>query len=35
MLVNHGRAVCDAKKPKCSVCKLNNICREYIKTQEK
>lgn len=34
MLVNHGRAICDAKKPKCTDCKLNHICREYIKTQE-
>lgn len=35
MLVNHGRSVCDAKKPKCTDCKLNHICREYKKTQEK
>lgn len=34
MLVNHGRAICDAKKPKCSECKLNHICKTYIKRQE-
>lgn len=31
MLVYHGRAVCDAKKPKCSNCIVNNICNEYKK----
>lgn len=25
-LINHGRAVCDAKKPKCDVCPLNKLC---------
>ena len=34
MLVCHGRAVCDAKKPKCSECLVNNICITYKKTQE-
>ncbi len=29
ILVNHGRAVCDAKKPKCDTCLVNKICREY------
>lgn len=29
MLVNHGRAICDAKKPKCTECLVNHICREY------
>lgn len=28
-LVLHGRAVCDARKPKCSKCCLNNICAYY------
>lgn len=26
MLIDHGRAVCDAKKPKCDECFLNKIC---------
>lgn len=26
LLIEHGRAVCDAKKPKCDVCVLNDIC---------
>lgn len=25
-LISHGRAICDAKKPKCSHCVLNDIC---------
>ena len=29
MLVNHGRAVCDAKKPKCDICPVNHICISY------
>lgn len=34
MLVNHGRAICSAKKPKCNECLVNHICQEYAKTQE-
>lgn len=26
LLIEHGRAVCDAKKPLCSLCQLNDIC---------
>jgi endonuclease-3 len=26
LLIEHGRAVCDAKKPKCDACLLNDIC---------
>jgi endonuclease-3 len=26
LLIEHGRAVCDAKRPKCDVCVLNDIC---------
>lgn len=29
MLVNHGRAICDAKKPKCDICPVNHICVSY------
>lgn len=25
-LIEHGRAVCNAKKPKCTMCVLNNLC---------
>lgn len=34
ILVCHGRAICDAKKPNCINCPVNTICREYNKTQE-
>ena len=26
LLIDHGRAVCDAKKPRCSSCVLNDLC---------
>jgi len=26
LLVNHGRAVCQARKPKCAVCKIARLC---------
>jgi endonuclease-3 len=26
LIIDHGRAVCDAKKPKCEVCILNDVC---------
>lgn len=26
LLIDHGRAICDAKKPKCEVCFLNKTC---------
>lgn len=26
LLIEHGRAVCDAKKPLCPLCQLNDIC---------
>lgn len=29
ILVCHGRSVCDAKKPNCSNCIVNTICRKY------
>lgn len=28
-LIYHGRRVCDARKPKCSVCTLANICPSF------
>lgn len=26
LLIDHGRAVCDAKKPQCDACPLSNVC---------
>lgn len=26
MLINHGRAICEAKKPRCAECLLNKLC---------
>ncbi len=28
-IVFHGRAVCDARKPKCEICCLNSLCQYY------
>ena len=28
-LVLHGRAVCDARKPKCDICCMSSICSYY------
>lgn len=30
-LILHGRYVCMARKPKCNVCGINNICKYYLK----
>lgn len=30
LLVSHGRAICDAKKPKCSECILKEICKKNL-----
>ena len=35
LLISHGRAVCDARKPKCDVCSLNKICPSAFKAQNK
>jgi endonuclease III len=32
LLISHGRAVCNARKPKCSICCLNKICPSAFKT---
>ena len=34
-LVLHGRAVCDARKPKCEICCMNSFCRYYEENQKK
>ena len=26
LLISHGRAICEARKPKCEVCPINNLC---------
>ena len=31
LFVWHGRATCDARKPKCEVCKIKNYCKTYLK----
>ena len=32
LLVNHGRAVCQARKPKCAICKLGPLCPSCVRT---
>ena len=29
-LVEHGKTICIARKPKCDECNIKNICRDYI-----
>lgn len=31
-LVEHGKNICVSRKPKCDICIINKICREYRKT---
>ena len=31
LFVWHGRATCDARKPKCEICKLRKYCNIYLK----
>ncbi len=31
LLIDHGRKICDAKKPKCPKCILNKLCPSYKK----
>ena len=31
ILVEHGKNICIARKPKCDLCSINSICREYKK----
>jgi endonuclease-3 len=31
-LIHHGRAICDARKPKCAACPLETLCRAPDKT---
>ena len=30
LLIEHGRQVCDAKRPKCEICTLNDICTSSL-----
>ena len=32
-LVHHGRECCDARKPRCEECFLNDLCKEYQKKE--
>ncbi len=32
MLVNHGRQVCQARKPQCGICPLNHLCPYFATT---
>ncbi|MBU3806797.1 MAG: endonuclease III [Candidatus Fournierella pullistercoris] len=32
--VLHGRAVCDARKPNCAICCLNDICKTALKEEK-
>lgn len=32
MLITHGRAVCNARKPKCEKCEIKNFCKFFEKT---
>jgi len=34
-MIDHGRAVCDARKPRCDVCVLNEICPSAFKVMAK
>lgn len=34
LLVYHGRAICDARKPKCEECTISDCCKEYKKKQK-
>lgn len=34
LLISHGRAVCTAKKPNCSACKIRGHCRYFYKIKE-
>jgi len=31
-LIEHGRAICQARRPKCSACKLRHLCDYYSKS---
>lgn len=31
LLISHGRAICDARKPKCEICIINTSCDYYRK----
>lgn len=34
ILVMHGKTICTARNPKCNICKLNTICKEYKKVKD-
>ena len=34
LLVWHGRKICDARKPKCDICPISNLCKFYNKSKK-
>ncbi len=34
-LILHGRYICQARKPKCEICPITDICREYKRLKDK
>jgi endonuclease III len=35
VLIAHGRACCDAKKPQCEICPISSLCRYYANSVKK
>ncbi len=35
LLITHGRTICIAQSPKCSICKVHELCNYYKKTVKK
>jgi endonuclease-3 len=33
LLIDHGRKICDAKKPRCDICVLNDVCPSAFKAK--
>lgn len=33
-LVEHGKTVCIARRPKCDVCEIKDYCRDYLKSKQ-
>ena len=34
-LVEHGKNICIARRPKCDICSIRNYCRDYLKNNNK
>ena len=35
LMIHHGRAICEARKPKCEICPINGLCPSAGKTDER